>query len=103
MILPDDWVRHPIYNNGEEVGCVWIKDAEIHCYRDESCAGRWIKAGDLQRLTGPLFKQYGHMITKVRKINLQGQAFVKRLGFTPTGQDDTNIHYRCERLKHARY
>lgn len=100
--IPEGWAEHPVYRGGEQVGFFCVRGNEIHCYRLESAQGRWLTRQDLERLTTPIFKEYGHLITKVRKANMAGHRFVTRLGFKPTADDGTNIHYRAERLNHAR-
>lgn len=57
---------------------------------------------DIARLLGPILKQYGHLITKVRQNNHTGHKFVTRMGFSETNRDDANIYYKAERLNHAR-
>lgn len=89
--------------DGEQVGFFCVQGSEIHCYRLESSKGRWLTRQDLERLTAPLFRQFGHITTRVRKANMAGHRFVTRLGFVATADDDTNIHYRAERLHHARH
>ena len=102
MLIPDGWTEHPIYRSGQQVAFFCVKDNEIHCYRLESARGNWLTRQDLERLTAPIFTQSGHLLTKVRKANPVGHRFVPRLGFHATHDDDTNIHYRAERLNHAR-
>jgi hypothetical protein len=102
MAAPAGWAEHPVYRHGEQVGFFCVQGNEIHCYRLDSAQGRWLTRQDLERLTAPIFRQHGHLITKVRKANLAGHRFVMRLGFAATGDDGTNIYYRTERLRHAR-
>ena len=100
--IPDGWTEHPVYRDGQQVGFFCVLGNEIHCYRLESSKGCWLTRQDLERLTAPIFEQYGHLITKVRQSNAAGHRFVSRLGFEATADDDTNIYYRAERLHHAR-
>jgi hypothetical protein len=102
MPIPDGWTGHPVMRGGEQVGWFCVQGNEIHCYRLDSAQGHWLTRQDLERLTAPIFKEHGHLVTKVRKSNAAGQRFVTRLGFAATGSDDHNIHYRTERLRHAR-
>lgn len=101
-LLPDGWTVVDVVRAGEVVGFFCTKGNEIHCWREESHAGHWLTRQDIERLTEPLFRQYGHITTKVRANNATGQVFVTRLGFTETHRDDLLIHYQCERLRHAR-
>lgn len=100
--IPEGWSEHPVYRGGEQVGFFCVLLNEIHCYRLESAKGHWLTRQDLERLTTPLFIQYGHIVTKVRKANTAGHRFVTRLGFVATTDEGDNIHYRAERLNHAR-
>ena len=99
----DGWSFTQINRAGKLAGFFCVKGTEIHCYRLDDFAGRWITRQDLERLTKPIFNEYGEITTKVRTDNLQGHSFVKRLGFTATHDDGSNIHYQCKRLKHARH
>lgn len=100
--FPPGWATHPVYRAGELAGFFCTLGNEIHCHRMQSFRGRWLTRQDLERLTRPLFEKYGHLTTKVRKANACGQKFVGRLGFVPSGEDETTIHYTAERLHHAR-
>lgn len=101
--IPAGWDVQEVNRDGKRVGFFCVQENEIHCWRDESAAGRWITRQDLERLTKPLFLKYGVIKTKVRIQNLQGHRFVSRLGFHATSQDDHFIYYECKRLRHARY
>jgi hypothetical protein len=100
--LPDGWIEHPIYRSGQKVAFFLVKENEIHCLRLNDVKGKWLTHQALKQLTRPIFKQYGHLITKVRQDNHTGHRFVTRLGFAETSRDETNIYYRAERLNHAR-
>ena len=100
--IPDGWAEHPVMRGGKQVGFFCVQANEIHCFRLDSAKGHWLTRQDLEQLTAPIFKEYGHLITKVRKANTTGHRFVTRLGFAPTADDGINIHYRAERLHHAR-
>jgi hypothetical protein len=100
--IPQGWTEHPIYQGDQQVAFFCTKDAEIHCYRLEEFAGRWYPHKEIERITRPIFAEFGCLLTKVRKSNEQGHEFVKRLGFYPVSDDGQHIYYRAERLKHAR-
>ena len=100
--IPNGWTEHPVLREGQQVGFFCVMGNEIHCYRVESFNGRWLTRQDIERLTAPLIQQYGHVTTKVRKANSAGHRFVTRLGFKAMADDGTNIHYKAERLHHAR-
>jgi len=103
MRAPDGWTEHPVYRQGQRVGFFCVQGNEIHCHRLDSAQGHWLTRQDLERLTAPLFAQFGHLTTKVRQGNAAGHRFVTRLGFHATGSDNDNIYYRAERLHHARH
>lgn len=103
MKLPDGWAEYPIHRGEQKVGFFFVKNNEIHCFRLDSAKGNWLTRQDLERLTAPIFRQYGHLTTKVKKTNFQGQRFVTRLGFYVASEDDDTINYRAERLNHARH
>ncbi|MBI2725397.1 MAG: hypothetical protein HYX42_04020 [Polaromonas sp.] len=88
--------------SGQKVAFFMVKGNEIHCMRGESHKGRWLTRQDLERLTAPIFREYGHLTTKVSSHNSAGQRFVRRLGFYALSDDGTNIYFRAERLNHAR-
>jgi len=100
--FPEGWSFEEIRRNGQLAGWVSIKGAEVHCFRVDDFAGKWLTRQDVARILGPVMKKYGHVLTKVRRQNLCGHEFVKRLGFVPATDDGAHIHYRAERLKHAR-
>ena len=101
--FPDGWDFTPVYRKGRLAGFFCTQAAEIHCFRLESFRGSWLTRQDIERLTIPLFAEFGCVLTKVRTENLQGHSFVKRLGFLPVGEDLASIHYKAERLNHARH
>ena len=100
--IPQGWTEHPIYQGGQQVAFFCTKDAEIHCYRLEEFAGRWYPREEIERITWPIFAEFGCVLTSVRRANVQGHRFVKRLGFYPVAEDDKTIYYRAERLTHAK-
>lgn len=98
LSIPNEWTVVPVKN----FGMFLVKDNEIHAYRLDEAAGKWLTRQTLENLTKPLFKQYGKITTRVRKHNLCGHRFVQRLGFHEVGEQDGNTLYEAERLKHAR-
>jgi hypothetical protein len=102
MKLPEGWTEHLVLRNNKKVGLFVIQANEIHCLRDDSYAGRWLTRQDLERLTQPIFQKYGYLVTKVSNGNLNGDRFVKRLGFYKIFNDCDNTHYRADKLNHSR-
>lgn len=100
--FPDGWDFTEIHRCGELAGFICTQGAEIHCFRIDSYKGAWMPRQELERITRPILEKFGHLSTKVRTENFQGHLFVKRLGFRQIGHDETSIHYKAERLKHAR-
>lgn len=101
--VPDGWEITPVYRRGEMAGFFCVQGNEIHAHRAEEYRGHWLTRQDLERLTRPLFAEYGVIRTKVRTENAEGHEFVSRLGFTKTGERDGLTYYKAERLRHARF
>ena len=101
-IIPDVWHVVPVLRGKEFAGFFIVRDNEIHAYRVDEYKGNWLTRQDVERLTKPLFERFGHIVTTVRKDNLQGHRFVQRLGFHATREDDKLVYYKAERLRHAR-
>jgi hypothetical protein len=80
--FPDGWDFVPVVRKGVVAGFFCTQGAEIHCFRSESFKGHWLTHQDIERLTKPIFAEFGHLLTKVRTENLQGHSFVKRLEVT---------------------
>ena len=99
--IPDDWTVSYIRRHGEIVGATLVKGSELHCHRIKA-SGMWITRQDIERTIQPIIEKHGYCTTKVRQSNTIGHAFVRRLGFVVTHSDSDCIHYKCERLKHAR-
>ena len=99
--IPEKWEITPVYRQAL-AGFFIVCGNEIHAFRSPEFSGTWLVRGDLERLTEPLFKQYGPITTSVRVENLCGHRFVQRLGFRACGEDGRVVFYRAERLRHAR-
>ena len=103
MRAPDGWVEQPIYKGGKKSGLFLIKGSEIHCFRLDSFAGKWLTRQDMEATAKPIFEKYGFLTTSVANKNDDGHKFVTRMGFEKTSMDDTTTYYKCERLNHARF
>lgn len=101
--FPDGWEFIEITRAGQLSGFVMVQGCEIHAYRLPEFAGRWFFKADLNRVRDALIKTHGHASTKVRIENATGHRFVKRIGFKETHTDETVVHYRLERLNHAKH
>jgi len=100
--FPDGWEFYPIYRHGELAAFICYQGNEIHCFRVESVNGMWLTHQTLERYVQPLIDKYGFVTTRVRDHNKTGQRFVTRLGFVQQFAQDGCIHYKAERLNHAR-
>lgn len=96
-----EWDLHPLIHHGEITGAVMVKGTEIHVALDQNCRGRYWPRRDLRQLLGGLIQQHGYAITAVMDGNETGHAFVRRLGFEPSGTAPGRIVYRIERLRHG--
>lgn len=96
------WVFHEIKRGGVLAGFVMQSGPEVHVFRLPEFTGRWFTRQDVENTIGKVIAEHGKATTKVRKQNLTGHRFVRRVGFVPVADDGSVIHYECERLKHAR-
>lgn len=101
-VVPDGWGFIEIHRGGMLSAFVLIKGNEIHVHRLSAFKGRWLTRQDVERICLPLIAEYGEIRTTVLSKNDVGHAFVQRLGFTRTHESRGVVHYRTERLKHAR-
>ena len=99
--FPAGWGLIEIMREGQLSGFVLVKGHEVHAFRLPEYIGRWGTRKDMQRVLQPLINQYGLVTTKVMQANKNGHRFVQRIGFKPTGQDSTAVHYTLKRLLHA--
>lgn len=97
-VIPDDWAFIPVGDSAFFI----VKGNEIHCWRDESVAGRWITRKDIEGVTEPLMREYGYVCTSVEHGNSQGQRFVQRLGFVESFTSPTHTYYVSKRMAHLR-
>ncbi len=93
IFIPAGWSFYAIHRNSSLAGFFCVQANEIHCWRHPDFQGRWLCRGDMLALLEPLFKQYGFVVTRVRKVNQIGQRFVTRWGGRLVGQDDVCFHY----------
>lgn len=101
-VLPSDWRIVYVHRRGVIAGAFVVRENEIHCERHAVFDGCWLTRQDLERLTKPLFSEYGFIRTSVRESNEEGHRFVKRLGFMETRRENGLRHYETKRIKHAR-
>jgi len=97
-IIPPEWAYVPV---GDAAFFI-VKGNEIHCWRDERIAGRWITRRDIDAVTAPLLKEFGYVFTSVENGNEVGQRFVERLGFTKSQVSPTHCFYVSRRMAHLR-
>jgi hypothetical protein len=100
--VPDGWKFIEIHRGGTLAAFVLVKGAEIHVSRLPEFKGRWLTRQDVERICLPIIKQFGHVKTAVMASNSAGQAFVQRLGFNRQHESNGIVHYRTEKVKHAR-
>lgn len=100
--MPGPWDIREVKRAGRRVGFFCLQGNEIHAWREQDSAGHWLTRQDLEQLTAPLFKRYGHIRTKVRQDNHTGHRFVTRLGFQSVGEAHGMTYYEAQRINHAR-
>ncbi len=100
--FPDGWDFVEIHRSGKLAAFVMVKGSEIHVHRLPEHAGTWLTRQDVERICLPLIEKFGAVTTTVMSKNNRGHYFVGRLGFTKTHEENGLVHYRTERLNHAR-
>lgn len=79
--LCQDWDVEPVEVDGQLVGAVLMRGAEIHaCIKPEGF-GRWLSRSVLRRTLMRVVREHGRAETAVTTGNAVGEAFVQRLGF----------------------
>ena len=77
-----DAVVHPVDVDGQPVGVVIVKGAEIHACIDPAMRGRWMSR-KLLRVLYAVVDQFGAATTHATTDD--GRQFVARIGFVPSG------------------
>lgn len=87
------WDATPVYASGCLVGAILQNGVEIHaCIKPEGF-GKWLSRRVLRETIGATVKMHGRAITKVQQGNKVGDAFVRRLGFTPVSTSGGIVTY----------
>lgn len=87
------WDATPVYASGCLVGAILQNGPEIHaCIKPEGF-GKWLSKRVLRETIGATVNMYGRAITKVQEGNTTGDAFVRRLGFSPVSTVDGIVTY----------
>lgn len=76
-------------NNGPEFHCIPLSDSRTY--------GR----EDVRACVQPLIDRYGYATTRTPKQYVRQHRFNKMIGFVPYREDDHDIYYRIERLRHV--
>ena len=82
----------PISDNGEVIGAVMIKGAEIHVGMKRTPKGAL--RGVLRKVLDGVINKHGYVETMVMRDNIQGIRFCGRLGFMESGRDKLMVFYR---------
>ena len=84
----------PVVQRGKLFGGVMVKGNEIHVgFAEKPTASI---RGNIKSVLKPLFEKYGFVVTAVKKDNISGLNFCKRLGFVEIGLDNDKIMLRCD-------
>jgi hypothetical protein len=97
-IIPGEWGYVPVGSSAFFI----VKGNEIHCWRDPSVAGRWISRSDIHNVTAPLLQKFGCVFTSVENDNIQGQRFVRRLGFVESFRSPSHVFYVSTHMAHCK-
>jgi len=94
----DKFSKAVIEKDGHLVGVVLTCGPEIHvAWVDGKQGTRAL----LREHLGGLIKTYGYATTSVPRSRKASQDFVVRLGFEQTHENEFDIYYRIERMRHA--
>ena len=102
-LVPDGWGFVEIHRDGKLAAFFLVRGNEIHVHRLPAYKGRWLTRQDVERVGLPMIAEHGAIVTTVMLVNAAGHKFVQRMGFTRTHEKDGIVHYRTERLTHARH
>jgi hypothetical protein len=91
----DDWDVVPLTENGQVIGGVITKGAELHVgYYPKPT--RSIRR-HIRETLGAILEQYGFAETTVMRDNVAGLRFCERLGFYPVHEGIEKVTLRCEK------
>jgi hypothetical protein len=89
-----DWEVIPVVQRDKLFGGVIVKGNEIHVgFAEKPTASI---RGNIKAVLNPLLEKHGFVVTAVKKDNINGLNFCKRLGFVETGRDSDKISLRCD-------
>lgn len=93
-----EWEFIPVTECGQMIGAVMRKGNELHVglVRRGACI-----RGHIKRILGEVLDAYGFAVTMVRKSNMQGLRFCKRLGFEETREENGVVFMTCLRCKYV--
>lgn len=77
------WDLHPVVVQGEIAGALLTNGADIHACILPEYKGRWLTRKEL-RVLNQIIENYGYAQTSA--TTLDGEYFVKRLGFVKHGE-----------------
>ena len=84
------FIIYPIKTINGVIGCVAVKDNEIHIFAtDKFNLRKYVKA-----ILVPLLNEHKEVISTVHSNNLNALKFVTRLGFKPYNQINNKIYIR---------
>jgi hypothetical protein len=89
-----DYEILPVIQRGKLFGGVMVKGNEIHVgFAEKPTASI---RGNIKQILKPLLEKHGFVVTTVKKDNINGLNFCKRLGFVEIGLDSDKIILRCD-------
>ena len=89
-----DYEILPVIQRGKLFGGVMVKGNEIHVgFAEKPTASI---RGDIKQILKPLLENHGFVVTTVKKDNINGLNFCKRLGFVEIESDSDKILLKCD-------
>lgn len=94
-----DWTVERFVIDGELAFAALSKGPEFHF--QSFGTGHPITPTMIREYLRKIIDEYGYAKTATPKEDVRQHRFNLRFGFTVTGEDEYDVHYRIERLRHA--
>jgi hypothetical protein len=88
-----DWEIIKLNRNGNMVGVILRKNAEVHIVIEPTYQNSICFIGQSRKILNETIAKYGYAETKVLTTHTTGHRLAKILGFTQTGIDQNMVRY----------
>ena len=88
-----DWTLIPIMVDDAHVGTLTHRGTEVHIALVDGWRPRGSYRGLIRDLLRPLFERHGFLTTRLQFTHITEKAFIERVGFKPTWNDDQFQYY----------